>query len=188
MPFDFSRRAALVGAFALALGQAWSARADDAQPSGPPGSYRLGAGDKVRVIVFGEDQLSGEFEVSGAGALAMPLLGEIQVVGLTTAEVQERIATGLREGYIRDPKVSVEVLNYRPFYILGEVGKPGEYPYTDKLTVMNAVATAGGFTYRADVRRVYIKHAGEADERVYPLDSATTVAPGDTIRIRERYF
>lgn len=177
-------RLALAGGVALAAGPALAALA--ASPADT--SYRLGPGDRVRVIVFGEDQLTGEFEVSGAGALSLPLIGDIRALGLTTPQLQAQIADELRAGYIRDPRVSVEVLTYRPFYILGEVNKPGEYPFTNGLTVMNAVAVANGFTYRADGRRVYIKHAGEENERIYALDSTTAVQPGDTIRIRERYF
>lgn len=150
--------------------------------------YRLGAADKVRVNVFGEDALTGEFIVGGSGKVSLPLIGEVQASGLTIAQFQEAIAEALRQGYINEPRVSAEVLNYRPFYILGEVNKPGEYPYTISLTVLNAVATAEGFTYRANTRQVYIKRADGAGEQAYPLTTATEVAPGDTIRIGERFF
>jgi len=150
--------------------------------------YRLGPADKVRVNVFGEEALTGEFLVGGSGKISLPLLGEVQAAGLTISQFQEEIAIALRQGYINEPRVSAEVLNYRPFYILGEVNKPGEYPYTNNLTVLNAVATAEGFTYRADTRRVYIKRADAAGEQAFPLTTATQVAPGDTIRIGERFF
>lgn len=150
--------------------------------------YRLGPADKVRVNVFGEEALTGEFLVGGSGRISLPLIGEIQAEGLTISELQENIAAALREGYINEPRVNAEVLNYRPFYILGEVNTPGEYPYTNNLTVLNAVATAGGFTYRADTRRVYIKRADGVGEVAFPLTTATQVAPGDTIRIGERFF
>ncbi|EDX82072.1 Polysaccharide biosynthesis/export protein [Brevundimonas sp. BAL3] len=150
--------------------------------------YRLGAADKVRVNVFGEEALTGEFLVGGSGKVSLPLLGEVQAAGLTISQFQEEIANALRQGYINEPRVSAEVLNYRPFYILGEVNKPGEYPYTNGLTVLNAVATAEGFTYRADTRRVYIKRADVGGEQAFPLTTATQVAPGDTIRIGERFF
>lgn len=150
--------------------------------------YRLGPADKVRVNVFGEEALTGEFLVGGSGRISLPLIGEVQAAGLTITELQENIAAALREGYINEPRVNAEVLNYRPFYILGEVNTPGEYPYTNNLTVLNAVATAGGFTYRADTRRVYIKRADGAGEVAFPLTTATQVAPGDTIRIGERFF
>ncbi len=150
--------------------------------------YRLGPADKLRVNVFGEEALTGEFLVGGSGKISLPLIGEVQAAGLTISQFQEEIAAALRQGYINTPRVSAEVLNYRPFYILGEVNKPGEYPYTNSLTVLNAVATAEGFTYRADTRRVYIKRANGANEQAFPLTTATQVAPGDTIRIGERFF
>ena len=150
--------------------------------------YRLGAGDKVRVIVFGEEALSKEFQVSSAGNISLPLVGEVGAACLTITELQAAIAVKLSDGYLKDPKVSAEVLTYRPFYILGEVNRPGEYPYTSILTVMNAVATAQGFTYRADQKKVYMRRAAEQKEQSYPLTSTTLVAPGDTIRIGERFF
>ncbi|WP_309630354.1 polysaccharide biosynthesis/export family protein [Brevundimonas sp.] len=150
--------------------------------------YRLGVADKVRVTVFGEAALTGEFLVGGNGRISLPLIGETQASGLTIGQFQQEVATALQDGFITNPRVSAEVLNYRPFYILGEVNTPGEYPYTNSLTVLNAVATAGGFTYRADNRRVYIKRADGDAEEEFPLTTSTRVAPGDTIRIRERLF
>ncbi len=162
-------------------------------PGGPAGEravpvYRLGSGDRVRIIVFNEPTLTGEFDVSSAGTVSMPLIGEIKAQAATTTELQTRIAASLAAGYLKDPRVSVEVLNYRPFYILGEVGKPGSYPYTNGLTVLNAVATANGFTYRADQRHVFIKRDDGGPEQAFDLTTQTPVAPGDTIRIGERYF
>lgn len=150
--------------------------------------YRLGAGDKLRVIVFGEDTLGGEFVVSGDGTVQLPLIGPVSASGLSVSEFQAAIESKLRDGYLKDPKVSAEVENYRPFFILGEVQKPGQYPYTVSLNVMNAVATAQGFTYRADTKHVYIKHLNEAGEHKVNLTTATSVQPGDTIRIPERIF
>lgn len=150
--------------------------------------YRLGVADKVRVTVFGEAALTGEFLVGGNGKISLPLIGETQASGLTISEFQSEVANALRNGFITEPRVSAEVLNYRPFYILGEVNTPGEYPYTNNLTALNAVATAGGFTYRADNRRVFIKRADGDSEQEFPLTTSTRVAPGDTIRIRERLF
>jgi polysaccharide export outer membrane protein len=150
--------------------------------------YRLGAGDKVRVIVFGEQELTGEFFVAGSGKISMPLVGEVPAAGLTIGQFQSAVQDALKQGFLKDPKVSAEVLNYRPFYILGEVNKPGEYPYTNGLTVLNAVATAGGFTYRANTKVVFIKRANELGDHKVELSTITTVAPGDTIRITERFF
>lgn len=150
--------------------------------------YRLGAGDKLRVIVYDEEGLSGEFQVDGSGQVSIPLIGEIAAEGRTVRELEVVIEDSLRGRYLRDPQVSAEVLDFRPFYILGEVNRPGTYPYTSGLNVLNAVATAEGFTYRANQRVVYIRRAGEDEERQYPLTSTTPVNPGDTIRIGERIF
>lgn len=151
-------------------------------------NYVLGAGDRVRVIVFGEQQLTGEFFVSPQGTVSYPLVGDIPATGRTLPQFVADLTARLKEGFVNEPRVSAEVLNYRPFYILGEVTKPGTYPYTSDMTVMNAVATAGGFTYRANKRRVFIKRAGEASEKSLPLKASTMVAPGDTVRIGERFF
>src|SRR5690606_27509411 len=136
-------------------------------------------------IVFGEEELTGPFVVGSQGVIAYPLVGEVQATGLTVQEFTEQLQQELAK-YIRQPIVSVEVTNYRPFFILGEVQRPGTYPYSARLTVQNAVATAGGFTYRANTRRVFIKHANETEEQEYLLTSTTPVLPGDTVRIAER--
>lgn len=150
--------------------------------------YRFGVADKVRIIVFNEPTLSGEFLVSSDGSLSLPLIGTVPVQGKTSAEVIKDITARYSDGYLRDPQISMDVLTYRPFYILGEVEKPGEYPYSNGLTVLNAVATAQGFTYRASKGKVFIKHAGETDEHKYKLAPGLLVQPGDTVRIGERYF
>jgi len=153
------------------------------------GEYRLGPGDKLKIVVFGEESLSGEFAVSDAGRISMPLIGEVAAGGHTVPDVQKTIAAQLADGgFLKQPRVSAEVLNFRPFHILGEVNKPGEYPYSSGLTVMNAVAKAAGFTYRANTKRVYIRRAGSDHEEKVPLTAAMLVQPGDTIRIAERFF
>ncbi|MFN7178801.1 polysaccharide biosynthesis/export family protein [Hyphomonas sp.] len=151
-------------------------------------AYTLGSSDKVRITVFGHQDLSGEFEVDGTGSISLPLIGQMTAQGLTTAQLEQSIATSLASGYILNPRVSAEVINYRPFYILGEVGNPGTYPYTNGLTVQNAVAAAGGFTYRANKRIVYIKSMDSDREVAYELTPMTVVKPGDTLRIGERIF
>ncbi len=150
--------------------------------------YLLGPADKVRVTVYGEPSLSGEFFVSGTGVMSLPLIGEIKAGGMTLGQFQLAVQKSLSDGYLKEPRVSAEVLTFRPFYILGEVEKPGTYPYTAGLTVLNAVATAGGFTYRADKKNVYIKHNGETSEVKSELTPSVQVAPGDTIRLGERFF
>jgi polysaccharide export outer membrane protein len=152
------------------------------------GDYVLGPGDKVRVIVFGEEGLSGEFVVGGAGKVSFPLIGDVAASGLPVQAFVAELENGLKQGYLKAPRVSVEVLTYRPYYILGEVNKPGEYPYSNGLNVLNSIATAGGFTYRAQTKRVFIRRANESTERPYTLTSGVQVAPGDTIRVTERFF
>ncbi len=151
-------------------------------------AYTLGSSDRIRVTVFGHPDLSGEFEVDGTGSISLPLIGQKKALGLATAQLETSITETLASGYILDPRVSVEVINYRPFYILGEVGRPGEYPFTSGLTVQNAVAAAGGFSYRANRRVVYIKSIDSDREIAYDLTPGTVVKPGDTLRIGERIF
>lgn len=150
--------------------------------------YTLGPGDKLRVTVFNETSLSGEFQVNAAGIVSMPLIGTIRAAGLSQQQLEQEIGVKLAAGYVRDPRVNVEVLNHRPFYILGEVAKPGEYPYRSGMNVMSAVAVAGGFTYRASDKTVYIRRAGTAEDHSYPLTTTTMVRPGDIVRVPERLF
>jgi polysaccharide export outer membrane protein len=150
--------------------------------------YRLGSGDQLKVTVYGEEHLTGTYPVNGQGKVAFPLVGEVQAAGKTIDEFQKSLTTALGNGFVNNPSVSVEVANFRPYYILGEVNKPGEYPYADELTVFGAVARAGGFTYRANQKRIYIRHKDGAGEQVYKLEGNTPVQPGDTIRVGERAF
>ena len=149
-------------------------------------AYRLGSGDKLRVIVFGEEDLSGEFEVDGSGTVALPLIGEVRARDRTLRAFETAVEAMLRDGYLKDPRVSAEVLNYRPFYIIGEVEEGGEYPFVSGMHVLNAVALAGGHTYRANPKRVFITRRGAEREFSAPLDAA--VQPGDVIRVPERFF
>lgn len=150
--------------------------------------YVLGAGDQIRMIVFNSTPLSGEFIISDSGTLSLPLIGEVRAKGRTIHEVQKEITTKFGDGYLRDPHVSLEVITYRPFYILGEVQKPGEYPYSSKLTIMQAIAKASGFTYSANRGSVFIKGADEPEEKKLKLTPYIFVNPGDTIRIGQRHF
>lgn len=150
--------------------------------------YRLGPGDKLRVIVFGENELSGEFFVDDSGAIDLPLIGDVPAAGVTVGEFEDRVVARFKEGYLRDPKVSIEVLNYRPFFIIGEVRNGGEYPYKSGLTVQDAVAMAGGFSYRANQKTVYIRRAGEDNERNFDATQRVPIYPGDNVRVPERFF
>lgn len=152
------------------------------------GAYTLGNGDQLRITVFGQPDLSGQFEVDGTGSISMPLIGQVEALGLTTPQLEKRIIEMLEGDYVLNPRVSAEVINYRPYYILGEVNRPGEYPYNSGLTVVNAVAAAGGWTYRARKNIVYIKSVGSNQEQAIELTTSTVVQPGDTIRIIERHF
>ncbi|MEC9344718.1 MAG: polysaccharide biosynthesis/export family protein [Pseudomonadota bacterium] len=150
--------------------------------------YRLGASDKLRVTVFGEEDLSGEFELDGSGTISLPLIGQVQADRLTLRELEDRIVTRLKDGYLRDPKVNIEVLNYRPFYILGEVNSPGSYPYRAGLNVLNAVVIGGGYTPRADESDITIVRAADSNRQEQRVGPDDIVLPGDILRVKERFF
>lgn len=183
--------ATLVGISAVLLSACASGPAQGgpvaAAPAGMTG-YRLGAGDEIKVTVYGEPDLSGNFVVDGEGEIAMSLIGQAPIGNLTLTEASQSIEARLKDGYLRDPKVTAELVKGRPYYILGEVNKPGEYPFVSGLTVMNAIASAGDFTYRADKGRIMVKSKDSPNEREVELTPTTVVRPGDTIRIRERFF
>jgi polysaccharide export outer membrane protein len=152
-------------------------------------AYQLGTGDKLRISVYNEPDLTGEYNVTTSGTVAFPLIGSVTAKGKTIEALGGEITSKLSGGYIKDPKVSVEVLNYRPFYILGEVNKPGEYPYVSGMTIQQAVATAGGFSYRANEKTLFLRRARRPDERSVLLkEKPIPVLPGDTIRVGQRYF
>lgn len=154
----------------------------------PEAPYRLDSGDRLRVVVFGQEGLSNIYAVDAGGAITMPLIGTVAARGLTTRELASAIGARLRQGYIREPYVAVEVETYRPFFILGEVTRPGQYPYVAHMTVETAVAIAGGFTPRARKNRVEITRpmGGELARGEVPL--SYPVQPGDTINVAERWF
>jgi polysaccharide export outer membrane protein len=154
----------------------------------PAQAYILGPNDRIRVKVFGEQDITGEYEVDSGGYVSIPLAGHVRAAGLTTRQVERAIVSALSKGIVRDPRVNVEIALYRPYYILGEVKKSGEYPYRVGLTVLDAVASAGGFTYRANEDKVYLRRSGSAAEEIHPLSAPVLVYPGDNIRIPERYF
>jgi polysaccharide export outer membrane protein len=151
-------------------------------------SYVLGPMDRIRLKVYGEPDIAGEYEIDSNGQVSIPLAGHIRAAGLTTHQLERAITSALSKGIVRDPRVNVEIALYRPYYILGEVKKGGEYPYRLGLTVMDAVASAGGFTYRANENKVYLRRSGAGVEEVYALDAPILIFPGDNIRIPERYF
>ena len=150
--------------------------------------YRLASGDRLRIIVFGQDQLTNSYSVDGAGRISMPLIGFVGAQGLTTNELTAAIVGRLRAGYLRDPKVSVEVEAYRPFFVLGEVGVAGQYPYINGLTVQNAIAIAGGFSPRGDQSSVNLTRNVRGEPITVSAPLMFPVRPGDTITVRERFF
>ena len=160
-----------------------SAQSADAGLSG----YKLGAGDRVRITVFGQQDLTGEYAIDGQGNLAFPLINQVKAGGLSGEQLAKSIEKGLSPDYIQNPNVSVEVIGYRPFYIVGEVQRPGSYPFVNGMAVINAVALAGGFTYRAREENFWIRRANTGLDKV-AAGPATPVFPGDVITVRERYF
>jgi polysaccharide export outer membrane protein len=176
------------GALTILPSNAFAQQTQTVTPASAAASYVLGPNDRVRLKVYGEPDIAGEYEVDNNGNVSIPLAGHIKAAGLTTRQLERSIASALSKGIVRDPRVNVEIALYRPYYILGEVKKGGEYPYRLGLTVMDAVASAGGFTYRANENRVYLRRSGAGAEEVYTLDAPVPVFPGDNIRIPERYF
>jgi polysaccharide export outer membrane protein len=173
---------------ALSCSAGCASRSETCSAPGAKGTdvagYELGPGDRVRVNVFRETDLSGEFLLDGDGRLALPLVGTIEAGGLTTRGLEQAIAARLQGGFLVEPRVSAQVLTYRPFFILGEVRKPGEYEYKNGITVINAVALAGGHTYRAKTSVATI----ERGTCTMDAEVDTPVLPGDIIRIPERFF
>jgi polysaccharide export outer membrane protein len=158
-------------------------------PSAPEtSSYRVGTGDRVKVAVFGERDLSGTFAVSAERTISLPLIGEVRVGGMSLRQVENAIVVLLKDGYLKEPQVSVEVVNYRPFYILGEVTRPGSYPYVGNMTVLNAVALGGGYTHRAKKGRVYMTRSDDPEQRERLVKTNEIVQPGDVLRVAERFF
>jgi protein involved in polysaccharide export with SLBB domain len=150
--------------------------------------YRLGPNDRTRIIVYGQPTLTGEFVLDGNGVLAFPLIGNVDARGMTPSELQRTIAAKLDKDWVHNPSVSVEVSSRRPFYVVGEVQKPGSYPYVTDMSVLNAIATAGGQTYRANMGNFYIKR--KQDGRVVRVlaTQESQLQPGDTVVVRERFF
>ncbi len=150
--------------------------------------YKLGTGDRLRVTVFGEEDLSGEFDIDGTGSVALPLIGNQKAAGIDVRALEKNVEKLLADGYLVSPRVSIEVMNFRPFFILGEVNEPGSYPYVNGLTVINAVALAGGFTHRARTDRVIITRGKGDNKEELEAEEDTAVFPGDSLRVTERFF
>jgi polysaccharide export outer membrane protein len=150
--------------------------------------YRLASGDQLRVIVFGQDNLTNSFNVDGAGNVAMPLIGTVRVQGLTTTQAAGAVAARLSAGYLRDPKVSVEVAAFRPFFVLGEVTTSGQYPFVNGMTAQTAVAIAGGFSPRGYQDGVDLTRMIDGRSVTASVPLTFPIRPGDTVTVRERFF
>lgn len=150
--------------------------------------YRLNTNDRVRVVIFGHEDLSGEFAVDESGRLSLPLIQFVQARNLTTQELERAITDRLRPDYLINPRVSVEILSLQPVYVIGEVREPGSYPFTSGMTVLNAVALAGGYTYRAARKKMTITEAADPERRKARVSEDSAVQPGDVIEIPERLF
>jgi polysaccharide biosynthesis/export protein len=156
----------------------------DASTSSP----RLQPGEKIRVTVYGEASLSGDYQIDPSGFISLPLAGPVKAAGLTQAELEQALAKKFRTEYLKNPKVTVTIAEFKPFYIIGEIEKPGAYPYASGLNILSAIAIAGGTTYRASKSTVLIQHPGEGGLREYPLAASVPILPGDIIKIPQRYF
>jgi len=150
--------------------------------------YTLGPGDKVRVTVYDEDDLSGEFQIDSEGYVRLPLIGQVRAAGHSLFQLESQVESALDDGYLRNARVNIEVTAYRPFYIIGEVNKPGEYPYVSNMTVVNAVALAGGYTMKAVVSTIFVRHESEIREHPIALTQLTKLYPGDVLRVPETSF
>lgn len=152
-------------------------------------AYRLAPGDKLKVTVFNETDLTGEYQVSDRGSIAFPLIGEVRAAGLSAEQFRQSLGQSLQNGFVRNPRVTIEVVNYRPINVFGEVRNSGQYAYRPGISVKDAIAMAGGFTYRANPNVVYLTRASGAEPITVDLrrDEAS-VLPGDNLRVPERYF
>ena len=157
-------------------------------PVGYDTAYRLDAGDRLRVVVYGQEGLTNTYAIDAGGSITMPLIGAVPARGRTPAGLAADITARLRKGFIREPSVAVEVEAYRPFFILGEVAAPGQYPYVPNMTVESAVAIAGGFSPRAQRDRVTITHTDPSGAMRVVVPLGTSLSPGDTVLVGERWF
>ena len=160
---------------------------DEASPVADT-SYRLGAGDKIQIDVFNQEDLTGEYTLDGNGRFTMHLIGKVEAAGLTPTELEALLVSRLKPDYLVNPRVSIRMENFRPFYIMGEVKNPSSYNYVDGMTYLTAVAIAGGYTYRGKKNQVYVIRGDDPNREELKLDVNDKVRPGDIIRVAERMF
>lgn len=157
------------------------------KPGNPAEGYLLEPGNRIRLIVFGETGLSGDFTIDPIGNISLPLIGNVAASGVTAKVLSKRIEDHLKkDAYLQDPKAAVEVQTFRPFYVLGEVRQPGEFPYTTGLTVLSAVARAGGYDYRAWEGDVVVVRTIDGEQKEYRANERTPILPGDIVRVLQR--
>ncbi len=151
-------------------------------------SYHLGPGDILQIDVFNQEDLTGEYTLDGNGRFSMHLIGVVEATGLTSTDLEILLVSKLKPDYLVNPRISVRVQNFRPYYIIGEVKSPDSYAYVDRMTYLTAVAIAGGFTYRARTNSVYVVRGDDPEKEEIKLDVNDEVMPGDIIRVAERLF
>ena len=167
---------------------AYNAYAAAPAPARNDAAYKLDAGDKLRVVVYGQEGLTNSYAIDASGSITIPLIGQVPARGRSPASLAAEISARLRNGYIREPSVAVEIESYRPFFILGEVQAPGQYPYVPNMTVESAVAIAGGFSPRAKRDIVTLTHTEANGAARYVVPLGTSLSPGDTVYVGERWF
>ncbi|MGI4802052.1 MAG: polysaccharide biosynthesis/export family protein [Janthinobacterium lividum] len=183
------RRGALLGGVALLIAGCTAGHNLPPLPDYQAGAYRLGVGDLLRVLTFGEEQLTGEFRVDDQGQIAMPLIGSVPATGRSAKQLESDISRALVKGdFLKNPHITVEIIAYRPIFVLGEVAKPGQYPYQPGMTFLTAVAVAGGFTYRAVQEYGEVVRTNKGTAINGRVTSNTFLAPGDVVQVVERYF
>jgi len=151
-------------------------------------AYILDAGDRVKISVFNQEDLSGEYTLDGQGRFSMPLIGMVEAAGSTPAELEELLVSKFKPDYLVNPRIFIQVMNYRPYYLMGEVNSTGAFQYVSGITYLTAIAIAGGFTYRAKQNYVYVIRADDPSKEEVKLDINEKVQPGDIIRVAERLF
>jgi len=154
----------------------------------PVSDYKLGPGDKVHVTVYDETDLSGDFQVDSLGYVRLPLIGQIKAAGSSAYQLEGAVSDALADGYLKNPRVAIEVSTYRPFYIIGQVSRPGQYPYASNMSALDAVAVAGGFTDHAVESSLYIRHENQTKETRVAADETVKIQPGDVLRVDQTVF
>lgn len=189
MPGFVVRFIGIIGVLVVSLGGCASSSVVSTQPLAEASTpYALDSGDQLRIVIFGQEDLSGEYAVDGSGFISIPLMEPVQTRGLSTQQLETELVAILAQTLLRNPNVSVEILNYRPFFILGEVNRPGQFPFVSGMTVQTAVAIAGGFTFRANESNALITRKRNESIVELRVPANHSVLPGDTILIEERFF